>query len=94
MHDVGPFAPQHPGQLHQPGQIPPGIDRAAHVSKRNEMGPRGCRSLAEGAHTMCCDGDVEAAGERGQERSDVALRAAHLRQRDHEQHPRLARVRS
>lgn len=92
MDDVRTFAPQEADQLDQPPEIAQRADRAAHMFKRDVAGPRISRSLAKGAHPVCRKDDVEAIGERREERRDVRLSSADLRERDHQHDPRAPRA--
>jgi hypothetical protein len=92
MDDVGSFTAQQAHQLDQAEEIANRTDWAADMFEREVAGFRRDRSLAEGAHSVRGDDDVEPLGQRGEQRRDVCLSSADLGERDHQDDPRTPRA--
>jgi hypothetical protein len=81
VEDVRARPAQEPDELEQAEQVSRGIDRAPDVPEGDEARSGGARGVLQRPGPVGCDGDVEAPHERGQQRRDVGLRPARLRQR-------------
>jgi hypothetical protein len=87
MEDVRSLAPQQAHQLEEAGEIAPGADGAPDAPQRKEANTRSLSSLAEWAGSVRRHRHVEVADKCRQQRRDVGLSPADLRQRDDQQYP-------
>ena len=90
MEDVRTMAPEQPHQLDEAGEVA-GSDRPPDVFERLEPSARRDGRVPEWTVTMSRDDDLEALGERWEQRGDISLSTANLRERDQQQDARPPR---
>jgi hypothetical protein len=88
MEDGRPHASEEVEKLEEAEEIAPGVEPASHLSKLDEADVSPARSLVQGPRPVRRNGDVEVLGECGEQRRDVCLRAANLRERDRDEDAR------
>lgn len=92
MEDVRALAPEEARELDERREVAPGPERAPQALQRQEAHAGRGGGVAQGAGPVGGDGDVEAARERREQRGDVGLRAAGLRQGDEQEQARSPRA--
>ena len=90
VHDRGPLAPEQPDELDQPARVLDRVQRAAHMVERHVARAGAASGVGQESLPVGGDRDVVLGQQRGEQRRDVRLRPAGLRQRDHHQDPRPA----
>jgi len=90
MEDVRTMAPEQPHQLDEAGEVA-GSDRPPDVFERLEPSARRDSRVPEWTVTMSRDDDLEALSERWEQRGDISLSTANLRERDQQQNARPPR---
>ena len=92
VENVRPLSPEQPDELDQADGITPGVDRAPHVTKRQEADAPALGGVPKRSVPVCGNRDVEAVDEGGDERGNVGLRTADLGERDQQEHLRAPRA--
>ena len=92
MDDVRALAPQQPHELDERHEIAPRAHATAEMHERDEPDPRHRSGIDQGARPVGRNDDIEAVGQRGEQRGDVRLSAAHLGERDQQDDPRPRRT--
>ena len=90
--DVRTLAPQEAGELDDGGRISPRAERPLQLPQRQEADAGSLGRLPERAGSVGGDHHVEAVHERREQRRDIGLRAAGLRQRHEQEQARPPRA--
>lgn len=91
MEDVWTMAPEQPHELDEAGDVA-SSDRPPDVFERLETSAGRDSRVPEWTVTMSRDDDLEALGERREQRGDISLSTADFRERDEQQNARPPRL--